>query len=71
MLETTPEYVSANLRNLAGMAPTARAAEAISHRRNARRHKLSQFVAYISRATRFGKQSNETKVAPKGPRLAI
>lgn len=71
MLNTTPEYLSAHQRDLAAMASTAGAAEAIAQRRGRRRQKLSQFVAAIYRASLFGEETGETKVAREKRRLAI
>ncbi len=55
MLKSTPEYVSAYVRELDNSAPTALAKEAIAQRRAARRESIRRFVASIYRATRFGK----------------
>lgn len=71
MLNTTPEYLSAHQRDLAAMASTAGAAEAIAQRRGRRRQKLSQFVAAINQAAPFRKETGETKVAREKRRLAI
>ncbi len=70
MLKTTPEYMSAHLRDLANMAPTARAAEAMAHRRDERRQRLSRFFATIYRATPFANKARDTEVAPSEPKPA-
>jgi len=70
MLKTTPEYMSAHLRDLAGAAPTALAAEAMAHRRDERHKKLSRFIATIYRATPFAKEAREAEVAPSEPKPA-
>ncbi len=70
MLKTTPEYMSAHLRDLAGAAPTARATEAMAHRRDERRQRLSRFFATIYRATPFANKARETEVAPSEPKPA-
>jgi hypothetical protein len=70
MLKTTPEYVSAHLRDLTATAPTARAAEAMAHRRDERRQRLSRFFATINRATPFANKAREAEVAPSEPKPA-
>ena len=70
MLKTTPEYVSAHLRDLTATAPTARAAEAMTRRRDERRRRLSRFVATIYRATPFANKARDTEVAPSEPKPA-
>ena len=70
MLKTTPEYVSAHLRDLTATAPTARAAEAMAHRRDERHRKLSRFIATIYRATPFANKAREAEVAPGEPKPA-
>ncbi len=70
MLKTTPEYMSAHLRDLTATAPTARAAEAMAHRRDERRQRLSRFFATIYRATPFANKAHETEVAPSEPKPA-
>ncbi len=70
MLKTTPEYMSAHLRDLTATAPTARAAEAMAHRRDERRQRLSRFFATIYRATPFASKAHETEVAPGEPKPA-
>lgn len=64
MLNTTPESVAAHQRDLAAMAPTPGAAEAIAQRRGRRRQKLSRFVATIYRATPFTNMARESEQAP-------
>ncbi len=70
MLKTTPEYMSAHLRDLTATAPTARAAEAMAHRRDERRQRLSRFFATIYRATPFANEAGKTEVAPGEPKPA-
>ena len=70
MLKTTPEYMSAHLRDLTAMAPTARTAEAMAHRRDERRLRLSRLFATIYRATPFANKARESEVAPSEPKPA-
>ncbi len=70
MLKTTPEYMSAHLRDLTATAPTARATEAMAQRRDERRKKLSQFAATIYQATPLANKARETDVAPSEPKPA-
>ncbi len=70
MLKTTPEYMSAHLRDLTAMAPTPRTAEAMAHRRDERRRRFSRLFATIYRATPFANKARESEVASSEPKPA-
>ena len=55
MLKSTPEYVSAYVREFDNSKSTALAREALAHRRAARWENVRRFVAPMYRTSRFGK----------------